>query len=504
MAKNKIKGGKGVIYARYSSHNQKDISIEQQVEKCREISDSYGIIIVDVYADHAVSGRTDKRPQFQRMMHDAADGLFNYVIAWKSNRIGRNMLEAMMNEVQLQDFGVKIIYVEENFDDTAAGRFAARSMMNVNQFYSENMAEDIKRGMHDNAAKCKATGALPYGYKIGNNLQYEIDSPKDDIVREIFTRVAHREPFANIYTDLNRRGLKTARGNPWNKTSFATILRNERYRGIYIYDDIRKEGGIPRIVSDELFFKVQEVLKLRNIIHGKHSVGGDYLLTGKLFCGLCESPMVGTSGTSKNGSAYYYYTCNKKNDNHCKKKNIRRDLIETEVARAIKTYILNPKTMRWIVDTVAQWQNQNAANPELQLLQVRLSDCQKSINNLLKAIEQGIITETTKIRLQDLEHEQADISSQISIMQSELTDLTGDDVYAWLNRYSGGNIKDKKFQAELFNTFLIAAYLYNDGTVKILFSPNNYKTVNFKLSSLKNEECSYETIWEQPNQNMNN
>ena len=137
----------GVLYGRYSSHNQKDISVEQQFEKGYELAAEYGIRIIDTYADRAVSGRTDKRRDFQRMMTDAAKGKFRYVIAWKSNRMGRNMLEALINEARLQDLGVRVLYVEEDFDDTAAGRFAARSMMNVNQFYSENMAEDIKRGL---------------------------------------------------------------------------------------------------------------------------------------------------------------------------------------------------------------------------------------------------------------------------------------------------------------------------------------------------------------------
>ena len=153
-----------VLYGRYSSHNQKDISVEQQFEKGYELAAEYGIKIIGTYADRAVSGRTDKRKDFQRMMSDAAKGKFRYVIAWKSNRMGRNMLEALINEARLQELGVRVLYVEEDFDDTAAGRFAARSMMNVNQFYSENMAEDIRRGLYDNASNCMvANGHLPYG-----------------------------------------------------------------------------------------------------------------------------------------------------------------------------------------------------------------------------------------------------------------------------------------------------------------------------------------------------
>ena len=176
----------GVLYSRYSSHNQKDASIEQQVAECTKYAKAIGLNIVESYEDRAISGKTDKRPSFQRMMKDAAKGKFQYVIAWKSNRIGRNMLEAMQNELKLRDLGIRVMYVEEDFDDTAAGRFALRSMMNVNQFYSENMAEDIRRGMRDNAMQCKLTnGHLPFGYKKSVDLKYEIDEPKSEIVREI-------------------------------------------------------------------------------------------------------------------------------------------------------------------------------------------------------------------------------------------------------------------------------------------------------------------------------
>lgn len=122
---------RGVIYARYSSHAQKDASIEQQVEECLKFAKDEGITIVETYADRAVSGKTDRRPNFQKMMKDAEKGGFRYVVAWKSNRMGRNMLQAMINEERLNELGIRVLYTEEDFDDTAAGRFALRSMMNV-------------------------------------------------------------------------------------------------------------------------------------------------------------------------------------------------------------------------------------------------------------------------------------------------------------------------------------------------------------------------------------
>lgn len=466
----------GVLYGRYSSHNQKDISVEQQFEKGYELAAEYGIRIIDTYADRAVSGRTDKRRDFQRMMTDAAKGKFRYVIAWKSNRMGRNMLEALINEARLQDLGVRVLYVEEDFDDTAAGRFAARSMMNVNQFYSENMAEDIKRGLYDNAANCMvANGHLPYGYKADETLHYAIDEPKAAVIREIFTRVSCGEAFVDIMASLNARGIKTSYGRPWGRSSFQKILSNERYRGIYIYGDVRKEGGIPRIISDELYFKVQEVITTKKNPQGRHRVNGDYLLTGKLFCGHCKSPMTGISGTSRSGNLHYYYVCQKRRtEKTCEKKNLRRDDIELQVAKAIKRRTLEDDTINWIADSVVEYSQHQESASGIGLLEDQLKDTQRSIKNLMAAIEQGIITPTTKARLMELEKEQSDIDRKITMAKADVIPVNRDQLVGWLKKLQAGDVHDKKYQAELFDTFLIAVYVYDnpDGQdyMKVVFN----------------------------------
>ena len=462
----------GVLYGRYSSHNQKDISVEQQFEKGYGLAGEYGIRIVDTYADRAVSGRTDKRKDFQRMMADAAKGKFRYVIAWKSNRMGRNMLEALVNEAKLQELGVRVLYVEEDFDDTAAGRFAARSMMNVNQFYSENMAEDIKRGLYDNASNCMvANGHLPYGYKRDDTLHYVIDETKAAVIREIFVRVSCGEPLVDIYDSLNARGIKTSYGRPWGRSSFQKILSNERYRGIYIYGDVRKEGGIPRIVSDELYFKVQEVLKTKKNPQGRHRVNGDYLLTGKLFCGNCKSPMIGISGTGRTGKLHYYYVCQKKrSEKTCDKKNVRRDDVEYQIAKAIFDNALQDHVIEWIADSTIAYNDRKEAEGHIGILEDQLADVQRSLKNIMSAIEQGIVTETTKSRLLELESERSEIESKIAAAKADIVPVNREQLIEWLLSLREGDIHDKKYQARLFDTFLIAAYLYDDGTAKLVFS----------------------------------
>lgn len=491
--KKKPAGGNAIIYARYSSHNQRDVSIEQQIEACRKHAAELGLTITDTYEDRAISGRTDNRPAFQRMMRDAEDGKFQYVLAWKSNRMGRNMMQAMVNESRLMDCGVKVFYAEEDFDDSAAGRFALRSMMNVNQFYSDNLAEDVRRVLMDNASKCMANGRQPLGYKRGEGGKVVVDEPAAAIVREIYTRIASGEMFMDIARDLNRRGIKTQSGSEWNKSSFKVLCRNERYRGIYIYGDTRIEGGIPPIVDDVLWYKVQEVLKVKKSKNRHHCPSDeDYLLTGKLRCGKCGGYMIGMSGRSKTGDVHHYYACQNRRVGHtCDKKNIRRDVVEPAVAQAIKQYCLTDDAIEWITDqTIAYWEDEDR-KLQIDSIENDLSAVQSSISNVMKAIEMGVITETTRDRLIELERQQTDLKSKLALAKEEIVHVDRKDLISSLLAFRHGNVHDRAYQEKLFNAFLIAVYVYDDDHLKLVFNSfGKDDTVNIALDLGENDDNS--------------
>lgn len=491
--KKKPAGGVAIIYARYSSHNQRDVSIEQQIEACRKHAAELGLTITDTYEDRALSGRTDNRPAFQRMMRDAKDGKFQYVLAWKSNRMGRNMMQAMVNESRLMDCGVKVFYAEEDFDDSAAGRFALRSMMNVNQFYSDNLAEDVRRGLMDNASKCMANGRQPLGYKRGENGKIVVDEPAATIVREVYARVASGEMFMDIARDLNRRGIKTADKGEWNKNSFHKMCSNERYRGIYIYGETRIEGGIPPIVDDVLWYKVQEAIKVKKSKNRHHRPDDeDYLLTGKLRCGKCGGYMIGMSGRSKTGDVHHYYACQNRRVGHtCGKKNIRRDVIEPAVAQAIKQYCLTDDAIEWITDqTIAYWEDEDR-KLQIDSIENDLAAVQSSISNVMKAIEMGVITETTRDRLIELEKQQTDLKSKLVLAKEEIVHVDRKDLISSLLAFRHGNVHDRAYQEKLFNAFLIAVYVYDDDHLKLVFNSfGKDDTVNIALDLAENDDSS--------------
>ena len=471
------------IYARYSSHSQRDVSIEQQVQKCQEYAQRQGLTVVEVYSDAAISGKTDNRPAFQRMMKDSKKHRFQYVISWKSNRMGRNMLEAMINNAELLQEGIHCLYVEEDFDDTAAGRFALRNMMNVNQFYSENMAEDIRRGLMDNAKKAMANTRPPFGYAVGPERHFVIREDQAEVVREIFRRILDGWTFADIASDLNRRGIKTAYGKEWNKNSFHAMVKNEMYLGVYKYSTVRIEGGVPAILDLKTFEEVQYRLRNKKIPIGRSLNYSEYLLTGKLFCGHCRESMVGISGTGKHGERHHYYACQgrRRKKNSCQKKNVKRDAVEMLVVQSIRDYVLRDDVIDSIVAAYERFYESERKTAPITAMRAELDQVQKSIDNILKAMEAGIFSESTKDRLLELEAEKRRLSVSLQMEAEMLVDITPDQVRFFIEQFRAGDVESAEWRRQLIRTFVQKIYLYDDH-MDIFFSydPSGEKRVDFE------------------------
>lgn len=488
VKKNTI-GKRAVIYARYSSHNQRDVSIEQQYAACEAFAAREGYIVEAYYADRAVSGKTDNRLEFQRMMKAAHDGDFDFVISWKSNRMGRNMIQAMLNETKLLECGVRCLYVEEDFDDTAAGRFALRNMMNVNQFYIENMAEDVRRGMMDNAKKCMVNGKISYGFRKGKDGKYEIIPEEAAVIREIFNRVIDGWLHVDIMTDLNNRGIRTKSGKEWKRTSLATLLRNEQYIGVYQYAEVRIEGGIPAILDRKTFEEVQTILTTKKNPRGKRRNVEDYMLTGKLFCGHCGNPMVGICGTSRTGDRYYYYLCQGKHRHECDKKNERKEQIEQYVINVVKQIIMDEETIDWIEKGYQEFVSSLRAQSTIVAMEKELVETEKAITNLIKAIELGIITDTTKARMVELEAQKKELERSIRIESRLLQEIDVNQLRYTIELFRDKNIEKREYQRELINTFIKAVYVYDDHlTIVLNRSPDDNIEIPFADIAAVNDE----------------
>ena len=454
--------------------------------------------ISEVYADRAISGRSDKRPEFQKMIRHAEAGKFQIVLTYKSNRLARNMLDALRYEDRLEKAGVTVIYCKEDFGNNAAGRLALRMMMSLNEFYSENMAEDIRRGMLDGAKQGKVMGVMPLGYKRGEDGRYAIDETSAEIVREIFRRVSENETLASIADDLNARGIKTAYKRPWGKGSFSTLLSNERYIGVYKFSDVRIENGMSAIIDRALFEEVQEKVRRRKEVAGRRRDYAEYLLTGKVFCAKCGGPMIGVSGTSRNGTPHYYYVSRTRREEHtCKKENVRKEAAEREIASRLKSIILQPNVVEWMIDNVMRYQEEARKQSDLASYQNRLVEVKRSLDNLVKAVEAGVFSQSTKTRLDELEAEQRELQGMIAVEQSKIKTVTRDQIEYYLDSFRDGDAKDPAYQKRLFKAFLVKAFL-DDGKFRIVYNyADGLDTLEFPMTLEEIEsaeiapECSY-------------
>lgn len=455
---------RAVIYARYSSHAQKDASIEQQLRVCRQWAREHDIQIVAEYCDHAISGTSDKRPEFLRMIKDSAKGRWERVLVYKIDRFARNRYDSAMYKARLKKNGVKVSSVMEPIPDGPEGILLESVLEGSAEYYSANLSQNILRGMHDNALACKVNnGGLPLGLKKGEDGKYAIEPAGAAVVREIFEMYAAGSNGTEIIATLNSRGLRTSRGARWNKNSLHTILRNERYAGVYIWKDVRIEGGIPAIISKELFDAVQERLKKVARAPAAARTDVDYMLTGKLFCGHCGSAMAGESGTGKSGRKFYYYSCVKrKRQRACDKKPVRKDWIEELVVRQTRDKCLTDEMIEVIVDAALRVQEREKDDSVLRGFEAELSEVKRGIQNMLNAIEQGIITPSTKQRLEELESRRLDLELAIEEEKVEQPTLSREYLTFWLEKFRAGDCGDEAFRASFIDMFIKAVYVYDD------------------------------------------
>lgn len=475
-----------VIYARYSSHAQRDVSIEQQVKACRQFAERQGLRIVEVYEDHALTGTSDRRPGFQKMIRDAERGTWPYVIVYTLDRFARDRYDSAVYKRQLKNCGVKVLSAMENISDDPTGILLESMLEGLAEYYSKELARKTRRGMEDNASKCLVNGPLPLGYVRGEDGRYALDEAEAAIVLEVFQRVANGERLSVLITDFNDRGILTKSGCKWNRSSFNRLLSNERYTGVYIYGDVRIPGGVPQIVPQELFDSVQHLLSIKSnprssaIPQRRRRERGLYLLTGKLYCGLCKSPMTGISGNNKNGAPYFYYVCRAKHKDHtCKKRNVPREKIEQRIATALKDTMLTDKAIYALSAAAVEYQKACFSNSEAEALRTRLAEITQSIKNLVAAVEAGIFSAATQNRLIELEKEQKTVSGQLAIALEDIDEqLTLEDMVTALKIFQGGDVSDKRYQEALIDTFLVAAYVYDD-KIKIVFNLGGKKKEDF-------------------------
>ena len=327
----------------------------------------------------------------------------------------------------------------------------------------------VRRGQQENALKCRSNGGvLPLGYCVSKDHTFEIVPEKAAIVREIFTRYDGGEALQAIANSLNRQGLRTQMGKEFRVSSLGKILRNRKYTGEYRYDTTVIPDGMPRIIEQDLFDRVQKRLDQNKRAPGRAKAEEEYLLTTKAFCGECGSMLVGDCGTSKTGSVYYYYKCaGRKRHNGCKLKPIKKAWLEQFVVETTVSRVFREEEMNRIADALVKLQSKE--DPVIPVLEAELRECDKKLQNLMNAILAGIHTASTKEMLEQLEAQKEDL--QLSITQAKLCRpvYSKDEILRWIMQFKYGSLSDPVYRRRIIDVFVNSVYIFDD---KIVFTYN--------------------------------
>ena len=479
-----------VVYARYSSHNQQEQSIEGQLAAARKYADTKGYTIIHEYCDRAKTGTNDNRDEFQKMLSDCSKKKFSVIIVWKVDRFGRNREEITFNKYRAKKHGVRVEYVAENISEGPEGVILESVLEGMAEYFSLQLSQNVKRGLLESAKKHRIiSGQIPLGYRAGPDKTFEINPDTAPTVKLIFDMYAAGSTMAEITRYLNDHGYRTSKGKPFTKDTLPRILHNEKYIGIYTYKDIiRDENAVPAIVDRDVFEKVQQMMKVNRKAPSSKWSYSDYILSDKLFCGHCGTPMVGTSGSSHTGAKYGYYACGERLRNKsCHKKNVRQDLIEENVLTDVHYLLQDDAKLDFIADLVwQQYLKDDQHQQEIQMLKKQLAGVEKSIANLVRSIEAGIFNDAIKTRMDELDGEKAAL--QKAIAENELTtpmQITKEQILFFLYQLRDMDFEDRKCQKRLIAIFVNSIYLYDDDRLVI-----NY---NFKGDGSSNTVTLSET-----------
>ena len=416
---------KAVIYARVSSDSQDvDLSISAQLRSLRDYAAKQGYEIVREFVDEAESGRTASRPAFREMIALARTHQppFEAVLVWKLNRFARSRVDSITFKALLKSKGIKVISINEPLDDSPSGKLLEGVIESIDEFYSANLGQDIKRGMRENAQRGFFSGGRqPYGFhkvavKDGARTRYKLEPAPEgsvavQVIRRIFDMALRDAGCKKIAKALNGEGIRTAAGQRWGRTTVHKVLTNEAYCGTLVWGGrpghpaihgsdppVRVENAWPAIIDKGIFKQIQGKMASRRpeVIHPR-TIPSSYLLSGLLYCS-CGHSMIGRSAKSHH---YHYYTCNggyKKGKDACDARALPKDRLEHLVIDQIKCKVLNREWLEELVELVNEEldSTHGILRDRLDTIDAELNDVRLRLSKLYDALETG------KLSLDDL------------------------------------------------------------------------------------------------------
>ena len=432
------------LYARVSSDRQDvDLSVAAQLRALRDYAKANGYVVAREYVDEAESGRVADRPQFRTMIDEGGrqNAPFQVILVWKFSRFTRKREHAVAFKSMLRRKGIRVVSITEHADDSPTGKLMEAIIESVDEFYSENLAQEVTRGMREAASRGFFLGPkAPFGYrriKVSDGAKerptLQPDPTTAPIVREAFESSVRGSGLKEICRSLNSRGV-TNKGRPWHKTGLHYLLTNEVYTGTAVWgrtskreqaaDPVRVEGAWEPLISRELFDRVQQVLRDRApAVQRPARVGSTFLLSGLLRCGICGKPYVGQGAKS---GQYAYYVCatlHRAGANTCQARYLNAPKVEDFIVDRIKKRILTDETITELVTLVAEEVDAMAGElgGRLRAVEAELADVESRLERLYEALETSELTlEALSPRILSLRHRQDQLTASRDAAASEL------------------------------------------------------------------------------------
>ena len=434
-----------VGYARYSSENQDYSSIEYQYEGIQSYCKRNNICLLKIFTDEAQTAKNDRRPAFQEMVEEAKSSPpWSKILVFDYTRYSRSIFDALHYLRIFEDNDIELISVTEPYcavEDSAA--FMSR--MNAFVFsdvYSRDNAKKTRAGLKITANKgLSCGGTAPLGYDIVNQ-RYQINEHEAQAVRLIFDLYEKGYTYENIAKKLNERGYLSKKGLPFTKTSFTSILKQEKYTGVFIWDKasasdsygrrnsnkhkpVREQtiiqDGCPAIISAEQFERVQEKRKNPKDYSVRKPNKHHYMLSGlkKMVCAECGAYMIGNVKTSGENQ-YFTYTCPNHRKKACSMKDIRTDKLDKLVAGNLVADLYTRGDIHKIFASMCY-------DDRYYLLKDRLQGIKSRMINVIKALESGCTDEIVS-NLRELKAEEKNLSTQINKYEKDMEHIKSADL----------------------------------------------------------------------------
>ena len=397
------------LYARVSSDRQDvDLSIAAQLRALRDYAQKNGYIVFREYVDEAESGRIADRPEFRKMIDAAAkpSAPFREILVWKFSRFTRKREHAVAFKSMLRRKGVRVVSITEHADDTPTGKLMEAIIESVDEFYSENLAQEVTRGMREAAMRgFWISSVAPYGYnrvmvqdgpKKRPTLEPDPDASR--IVKRIFDMAEAGSGMLVITNTLNDEGITSPRGRLWGKTSVHGMLTNEAYTGTLVWganakdkaDPVRVEKAFPAIVTKAQFSRVNKLMRSRapKRSHPRR-VGSTYLLSGLVKCKACNRAL---SGQDAKSGQFSYYVCQsimKRGKDACNTPRLNARRFEEMVVGKIRSNILTEGSITDLVKVVDEEMDGIAREQRkrLKIIEDELEDVKRKLGRIWHVIE---------------------------------------------------------------------------------------------------------------------